>query len=78
MSVEVKANANQFLAKFRCPNCGIIFEIALQKGVVSTGRGGVCPNCGVADGQAQVGHFKVIKLTEEHDSGVHPYAMPRM
>lgn len=78
MTEEVKASKNQFLAKFRCPNCGTIFEKAIQKGVMSKGRGGSCPYCGVQDGQAQVGNFKVIPRTPEHEQGATAYPMPRM
>lgn len=56
---------NQYAISFRCPNCGMKFQKALQKGVIALGRGGECPNCGVKDGQSGVGNFEVIRKTSD-------------
>lgn len=76
MAIEV--NSHQYAISFRCPNCGEVFEKALQKGVIADGQGGKCPSCGVNDGQPQVGRFKVIKKNLEYDEGMRPYNVPRM
>jgi len=70
---EIQVNVNQFLATFRCPNCGRVFKKALQKGVVSAGRGGDCPNCGVKDGQVKVGNFTVIRMNEQYEDQLRSY-----
>ncbi len=56
---------NEYQAKFRCSNCGEIFEKAVQKGHPATGMGGNCPNCGIKDGSAGVGNFLVMRKNEE-------------
>lgn len=76
--MAIELNSHQYAVSFRCPNCGDIFEVAIQKGVIAQGRGGKCPTCGVSDGQAQVGHFKVIKKNPEYDDPSRPYNTPRM
>jgi hypothetical protein len=74
----MESNSHQYSIKFRCPNCGEIFERLIQKGVIAQGHGGACPCCGVIDGQAQVGHFIVIKDNSEYDEPIRPYNTPRM
>ena len=71
-------NKHQYNISFRCPNCGVIFERLIQKGVEALGRGGVCTNCGVKDGAPKVGQFKVIRQNEEHDNPHIPFNTPRM
>jgi predicted RNA-binding Zn-ribbon protein involved in translation (DUF1610 family) len=71
MSVDL--NKNQYAISFRCPNCGQVFEKALQKGVIAEGRGGNCPCCGVSDGQPNVGRFQVIRKNMELDPQASPY-----
>lgn len=36
--------------KYKCANCRTEFITTLTKGVLAAGHGGVCPNCGVKDG----------------------------
>lgn len=74
----MEPNSHQYKIKFRCPNCGDVFSILIQKGVTAEGRGGVCPTCGVKDGQPQVGRFIVIRNHPELDEPIHPYNSPRM
>jgi len=69
----VEARSNQYSMQFRCPNCGEVFSKAVQKGVSALGKGGSCPNCGVNDGQPQVGNFTVIKQHPELDAPIRPY-----
>lgn len=76
--MTLEPNTHQYKISFRCPNCGSVFEVLVQKGVIAQGRGGKCPNCGVTDGQAQVGHFKVLKNNPEYDDPTRPYNSPRM
>lgn len=70
---ELPRNPNQYGIKFRCPNCGDIFEKYLQKGVPAQGRGGICPTCGSSDGQPSVGQFQVIRKNQEQDPQLSPY-----
>lgn len=65
---KIEAGLNQYVAKYRCPNCGTVFEKAVRKGVPSLGMGGECPNCAVRDGAAAVGNFQVIKENPQLDS----------
>jgi predicted RNA-binding Zn-ribbon protein involved in translation (DUF1610 family) len=61
-------NSHQYEIDFRCPNCGTVFSRTIQKGVQASGMGGVCPYCGVKDGQPQIGRFEVIKKTPDQNS----------
>ena len=74
---EIAVSPQQYKMKFRCPNCGEVFDKAVQKGVIAQGKGGVCPSCGVKDGQANVGNFQIVKKNEQYDQPVN-YNSPRM
>jgi DNA-directed RNA polymerase subunit RPC12/RpoP len=65
---EIKVNPNQYIATYRCPNCGTLFKKAVQKGIASLGQGGYCPYCGMKDGSSGVGNFQVIKANPQLDS----------
>lgn len=34
-----------YLVKFKCPNCGTIFEKTIPHGQSAAGNAGYCPNC---------------------------------
>jgi len=55
----------EYQAKFRCSNCGNIYEKSVIKGQKADGMGGECPNCGIKDGTAGIGNFSVIRQNEE-------------
>lgn len=62
---EYKIMNHTYKMKFRCTNCGLIFEREVQKGLPALGKGGECPHCGLVDGKPGVGHFTVIQQTTE-------------
>ena len=76
---ELTPNSHQYKMQFRCPNCGDVFSKLLQKGVEALGRGGVCPTCGVKDGQPKIGQLNTIRKHSEMDElpGI-SYNTPRM
>jgi len=74
---EVEIQSHEYPMKFRCPNCGEVFDKGIQKGTTALGKGGKCPVCGVTDGQPNVGHFQVIKKNDKYDQSVN-YNSPRM
>lgn len=59
----ITTTKNQYAISFRCPNCGHVFGKALQKGMKAEGMGGICPYCGIKDGQPGTGAFEVIRQT---------------
>lgn len=74
--MSLEANSHQYIISFRCPNCGDIFEKLIQKGIIAEGRAGKCPVCGVQEGQAAVGRFRVVRANTEHEEGGHVYSIP--
>jgi len=45
---KVEVNASQYKMVFRCSNCGVFFEVAIQKGLLASKVDPICPNCGIS------------------------------
>lgn len=63
--LKVEPNENQYKIVLRCPNCGIFFEISIQKGLKAVNANHVCPYCGVD--KTSVGVFEVVKVNSDLD-----------
>ena len=64
---EIVVDANHYLIGFICANCGYKFKKQIRKGTAAAGQGGPCPNCGVTDNKAGVGHHQVIRDNQSPD-----------
>lgn len=68
---KVEANVNQYKMVFRCSNCGIFFEVAIQKGLPASKASPECPNCGLT--KALSGVFEIILANSDKDKELQFY-----
>lgn len=68
---KVDANVNQYKMVFRCSNCGIFFEVAIQKGLPASKANPTCPNCGIT--KSLSGSFEIILANSEKDKELQFY-----
>ena len=64
---KVEANTNQYKMVFRCSNCGIFFEVAIQKGLVASKVDPVCPYCGLSKKMAGGGEIVQANSTRDEE-----------
>jgi len=68
---RIEANINQYKMIFRCLNCGIFFEIAIQKGLEASKANPECPNCKLS--KSLNGKFEIILANSEKDKELQFY-----
>jgi transcription elongation factor Elf1 len=68
---KVDANINQYKIVFRCLNCGIFFEVAIQKGLAASKANPDCSYCGLS--KAGSGTFETILANSEFDKKLQFY-----
>lgn len=71
--IKGDVNKNEYRLKYRCSNCGIIFEFDIRKGQSASTMNGTCPNCSVKSGSPGIGFFSVIKLNDILDQNPRHY-----
>lgn len=64
---ELIYSETHYMAWFRCPNCGVVFQHTMEKGCPGTQMKGACPYCGVKAGTAGVGAFQIVKFNPDFD-----------
>jgi len=69
---KVEVETNQYKIVFECPNCGIFFEKAIQKGLPAIKVDVECPNCGIKKKDIQE-HFKIVKANSDLDKQLQFY-----
>jgi transcription elongation factor Elf1 len=68
----VEVGPNQYKIVLRCPNCGIFFELAIQKGLTALKSDFECPYCGVTK-KDSLTLFEIIKVNSELDKQLNFY-----
>lgn len=63
----VEVEPNQYKIIFGCPNCGIFFEQAIQKGLPAHKVDLICPYCGICKKDVQSQVFTIVKANSELD-----------
>jgi len=64
---KVEVNINQYKMIFRCSNCGIFFEVAIQKGLQASKADPTCPYCGVTKKAAGGGEIVQANSTRDEE-----------
>lgn len=70
--LTVEPGPNQYKIVFGCPNCGIFFEQAIQKGSHASRAAIVCPYCGINKQDAMT-PFEIVKANSELDKKLNFY-----
>jgi rubredoxin len=55
--------------RFKCANCGFLFEVNIRKGNPANGAAGICPNCGVRSGRSGIGHHEAVYPSDTMNLG---------
>jgi hypothetical protein len=69
---KVEINVNQYKMIFRCSNCGIFFEVAIQKGLPALKVDPTCTYCGVTKKAAGGGEIVQANSTRDEELQFYP------
>lgn len=64
-----------YRVKFKCPNCGTIFDREIPEGQAARGNAGTCPNCKcnentvVRETGQKLGRFEVVPSSTNETDG---------